>query len=175
MLRYAPFFSIVPPMKASKDSVVSFHYTVVEAGEGTEIDSSRTRGEPLSILLGHGGLIPGVERALEGRAAGERFEVEVAPADAYGEYHEGQTQRVPKKYFRDGERLKPGMQTVLQTGQGQRVVTIVKVGSSVIDIDLNHPLAGRTLKFDVEIVEVRAASEEELAHGHVHGPGGHHH
>ncbi len=162
-------------MKATKDSVVSFHYTVVEVGEGSEIDSSRTRGEPLAVLLGHGGLIPGVERALEGRGAGERFDVEIAPADAYGEYHEGRVQRVPKKYFRDAERLKPGMQTVLQSEEGQRVVTIAKVGSSVIDVDLNHPLAGRTLKFDIEVVEIRAASEEELAHGHVHGPGGHHH
>lgn len=174
MLRYAPDFSCAP-MKATQDSVVSFHYTVVEASEGAEIDSSRERGEPLAILLGHGGLIAGVERALEGRGAGERFEVEVAPADAYGEYREGQVQRVPKKYFRDAERLKPGMQTVLQSEQGQRLVTIAKVGSSVIDVDLNHPLAGRALKFDIEVVEVRAASEEELAHGHVHGPGGHHH
>ena len=162
-------------MKATKDSVVSFHYTVVEASEGAEIDSSRERGEPLAVLLGHGGLIPGVERALEGRGAGDKFDVEVAPADAYGEYREGQVQRVPKKYFRDADRLKAGMQTVLNSEQGQRVVTIAKVGSSVIDVDLNHPLAGRTLKFDIEVLDVRAASEEELAHGHVHGPGGHHH
>lgn len=162
-------------MKATQNSVVSFHYTVVEKDEGAEIDSSRTRGEPLAVLIGHGGLIPGVERALEGREAGERFEVEVAPADAYGEYREGQVQRVPKKYFRDADRLKPGMQTVLQSEQGQRVVTVAKVGTSVIDVDLNHPLAGRTLRFDLEIVDVREASEEERAHGHVHGPGGHHH
>lgn len=162
-------------MKATRHHVVSFHYTVVEKDEGAEIDSSRERGEPLAVLLGHGGLIPGVERALEGRAAGERFEVEVSPADGYGDYREGQVQRVPKKYFRDAERLKPGMQTVLSSEQGQRVVTVAKVGSSVIDVDLNHPLAGRTLRFDIEIVDVREATDEERSHGHVHGPGGHQH
>ncbi|HVF35295.1 MAG TPA: peptidylprolyl isomerase [Candidatus Saccharimonadia bacterium] len=162
-------------MKASQNSVVSFHYTVVEASENVPVDSSRERGEPLAVLIGHGGLIPGVERALEGHEPGDRFEVEVAPRDAYGDYREGQTQRVPKKYFRDGDRLRPGMQTTLRSGEGTRVVTILKVGSSVIDIDLNHPLAGRTLKFDIEIVDVREASDEERAHGHVHGAGGHAH
>lgn len=162
-------------MKASKNHVVTFHYSVVDANGQTPIDSSRERGEPLAILIGHGGLIPGVERALEGREPGDRFEVEVGPADAYGVYREGQTQRVPKKYFRDAERLRPGTQTVLHSAEGQRVVTVVKVGSSVVDIDLNHPLAGRTLKFDIEILDVREGTDEERAHGHVHGPGGHAH
>ena len=163
-------------MEAAKNSVVLFHYTVTEQGSTEAIDSSRERGEPLAVLLGHGGLIPGVERALEGKKAGDRFDVAIAPRDAYGERREDATQRVPKKFFRDGDRLRPGMQTVLQTTDGQqRVVTVSKVGLSVIDVDMNHPLAGKSLNFDLEVVEVREASDEERAHGHVHGPGGHHH
>jgi FKBP-type peptidyl-prolyl cis-trans isomerase SlyD len=82
---------------------------------------------------------------------------------------------VPKKYFQDGDRLQPGMNTVLNTQEGYRSVTVVKVGSSVIDVDLNHPMAGKTLHFAIEIVDIRAASDEEREHGHVHGAGGHHH
>jgi FKBP-type peptidyl-prolyl cis-trans isomerase SlyD len=98
----------------------------------------------------------------------------VAAADAYGEKREGLGQRVPKKHF-GGQRLEPGMQVVLQTNFGPRAVTIEKVGMSVVDVDLNHPMAGKDLHFDVEIVEVREASAVELEHGHVHGEGGHQH
>lgn len=161
-------------MEAANNNVVLFHYTVTEAG-GEVVDTSRERGEPLAVLLGHGSLIPGVENALRGKKQGDKFEVTVAPAEGYGERRDDAVQRVPKKFFRDAERLKPGMQTVLNTQDGPRMVTIAKVGSSVIDVDVNHPLAGKSLVFDLEIVEVREASEEELAHGHVHGTGGHHH
>jgi FKBP-type peptidyl-prolyl cis-trans isomerase SlyD len=140
------------------------------------VESSRDRGEPLAFLVGHGGLIPGLEKALVGRESGEKFEVTIAPADAYGERRENFTQRVAKKYFRQAEQLKPGMTTVLSVHQGgQRQVTVQKVGSSVIDVDLNHPLAGKTLHFDVEITDVREATPEELAHRHAHGTGGHAH
>lgn len=160
-------------MQISQDSVVRFHYSVAEAG-GDAIESSQGR-EPLAALLGQGGLIPGLEAALIGRSAGDKFEVTVPAAEAYGEVREGFTQRVPKKYFRDAEQLRPGMQTVLRTDHGPRLVTVAKVGASVIDVDLNHPLAGKALRFEVEIVEVREATPEEKAHGHVHGPGGHQH
>lgn len=95
-------------------------------------------------------------------------------ADAYGERRDGLTQRVPKKHF-GNQRLVPGQQVVLQTNFGPRAVTIQKVGMSVVDVDLNHPMAGKDLHFDVEIVDVREASPEEIEHGHVHGEGGHHH
>ena len=160
-------------MKAAKDTVVKFHYSVTDL-QGAEIDSSRER-EPLAILLGHGGLIPGVEQAIEGRGAGERFGVTIAPGDGYGPHRPELTQRIAKKYFRNPDALRPGMQTTLQSSEGHRTVTVVKVGSSVIDVDLNHPLAGKDLVFDLEIVEVREPTGEELAHGHVHGEGGHHH
>jgi len=99
----------------------------------------------------------------------------VSPEEGYGLRDEDRTQRVPKKYFQDGDKLKPGMVTVLRSQQGMHQVTVVKVGATVVDIDGNHPLAGKTLNFDIEITDVRDASEEEIAHGHVHGPGGHHH
>lgn len=160
-------------MQVAKDTVVSFHYTLTD-DTGAQIDSSR-EAEPLAILQGHGSLIAGVEKALDGKAVGDRFDVTVSPEEGYGLRDESRTQRVPKKYFQDGDRLKPGMVTMLRSQQGMHQVTVIKVGATVIDIDANHPLAGKTLKFDIEITGVREASPEELAHGHVHGPGGHHH
>jgi FKBP-type peptidyl-prolyl cis-trans isomerase SlyD len=158
-------------MKVEEDKVVVFHYTVSEGGE--RVESSHDRGEPLAFLVGKGGLIPGLEKALMGREAGEKFSVDVAPSEAYGERRDDFTQRVPKKYFRDADHLKPGMLTVLSvSGGGQRQVTVLKVGSSVVDVDLNHPLAGKTLTFDVEIIDVRDATADELSHGHAHGVSG---
>lgn len=161
-------------MQAEKDKVVSFHYRVSEEA-GSEVENSHAR-DPMAFLFGHGNIIPGLEQAMAGHAAGDRFEVVVAPEQAYGLRREDFVQRVPKKYFRDGEHLRPGMATVLSTRDGQRSVTVLKVGSSVIDVDLNHPLAGKTLRFEVEVTGVRDALESEIEHGHAHGPdGGHHH
>ena len=159
-------------MKIEKDRVVRFHYTVGEVGQ-EPVESSKER-EPLAILIGHGNIIPGLEKAMDGRAAGDSFSTDVPAVEAYGEKREGLTQRVPKKHF-GAQRLEPGMQVVLNTNFGPRAVTIEKVGMSVVDVDLNHPMAGKDLHFDIEIVEVREASAEELEHGHVHGEGGHHH
>jgi len=159
-------------MKIEKDRVVRFHYAVSEQGQDA-LENSRG-GEPLAILQGHGNIIPGLEKAMEGHEAGDTFGVDVAAADAYGDRRDNLTQRVPKKHF-NGQRLEPGMQVVLNTNFGPRAVTIEKVGMSVVDVDLNHPMAGKDLHFDVEIVDVREASEEELQHGHVHGEGGHAH
>jgi len=162
-------------VKVEANKVVSFHYVVNDGGD-TPVDSSRERGEPLAVLIGAQNIIPGLEAAMLGREAGDTFQVEVAPADAYGERRADFVQRVPKKYFQQPEQLRPGMTTVLHTKEGgPRMVTVLKVGSSVIDVDLNHPLAGRTLSFDVEITDVRDASPEEIDHRHVHGTGGHEH
>ncbi|MCE3005180.1 MAG: peptidylprolyl isomerase [Xanthomonadaceae bacterium] len=160
-------------MKIDNNTVASFHYDLADAA-GNRIESSRG-GQPLAVLHGAGNVIPGVEAALAGRSVGERFSVTVPPEQGYGERREGLTQRVPKKYFRDGQRLRAGDTTMLSTLDGQRVVTVVKVGQSVIDVDLNHPMAGRTLVFDIEVVAVREATAEEIAHGHAHEPGGHAH
>ena len=159
-------------MKIEKDRVVRFHYSVAETGQ-PEQETSRG-GDPLSILIGHGNIIPGLEKAMEGHEAGDSFGVDVAAADAYGERRDGLGQRVPKKHF-GNQRLEPGMQVVLNTNFGPRAVTIEKVGMSVVDVDLNHPMAGKDLHFDIEVVDVREATPEELEHGHVHGDGGHHH
>jgi FKBP-type peptidyl-prolyl cis-trans isomerase SlyD len=159
-------------MKIEKDRVVRFHYAVSEAGQEA-LENSR-EGEPLAILFGHGNIIPGLEKALEGHEAGDTFSADVAAVDAYGEKRDNLSQRVPKKHF-EGQRLEPGMQVVLNTNFGPRAVTIQKVGMSVVDVDLNHPMAGKDLHFDIDIVEVREATAEELEHGHVHGDGGHHH
>ena len=157
-------------MKAGKDKVIAFHYTLTVNGD--EVESSRERDQQLWILLGHGQLIPGLETALEGHEAGDTLSVDVAPADAYGERQEGQIQRMSKKYFPQANRLKPGMITVLSLKEGgQRAVTVHKVGMSAIDVDLNHPMAGKTLHFDVTVGEVRDATEEEIQHGHAHAPG----
>jgi len=159
-------------MKIEKDRVVRFHYSVAEAGQ-EPVETSRDR-EPLAILFGHGNIIPGLEKAMDGREAGETFKADVTAADAYGERRDGMSQRVPKKHFGD-QKLAPGMQVVLNTSFGPRAVTIEKVGMSVVDVDLNHPMAGKDLQFDIEIIEVREASAEEVEHGHVHGDGGHQH
>lgn len=161
-------------MKIEANRVVSIHYRT--SADGEEIDSSFSRGEPLSFLVGHRNVIAGLEEALMGREAGEKLEVTVEPAKAYGERRANAIQRVPKKYFENPARLKPGMTTVLQTREaGARMVTVHKVGSSVIDVDLNHPLAGKALHFEVEITGVREADKDEIAHGHAHGKGGHEH
>jgi FKBP-type peptidyl-prolyl cis-trans isomerase SlyD len=158
-------------MKAGKDKVISLHYTLTV--DGDKVESSHDRDEQLWILLGHGQLIPGLEKALDGHVAGDDMSVDVAAADGYGEREEGQIQRMSKKYFPQASRLKPGMVTVLQLKEGgQRAVTVHKVGMSAIDVDLNHPMAGKSLHFDVVIGEVREATEEEIKHGHAHPPDG---
>lgn len=161
-------------MQSDSQHVVRFHYRVFEPSSAEPLLSS-FEGDPISVLLGRGGLIPGLERALLGRSAGERFEVDLDAADAYGERRPELTQRVPKKHFRAPASLRAGEQTYIATREGRRAVTVKKVGMSVVDVDLNHPLAGKDLHFEIEVVEVREASAEEIAHGHAHGPGGHRH
>ena len=156
-------------MKIEDNSVVRFHYTVSESGQG-RLESSRD-SQPISVLVGHGNVIPGLEAALRGREAGESFTVSIGPEEGYGQRRDGLTQRVPRKHFK-GAKLAPGMQVVMPTAQGQRAMTVKKVGMSVVDVDLNHPMAGMTLDFDVEILEVRPATEVELQHRHAHGDGG---
>jgi len=156
-------------MKIEKNRVVRFHYTVSEVGQ-PPTETSKDR-EPLAVLIGAGNIIPGLEAAMMDKAAGDSFEATVTPDQAYGERREGFVQRVPKKHFRE-TRLQPGQQVVLGTNMGPRAVTVVKVGATVVDVDLNHPMAGKSLVFDVEIVGVREAEAAEIEHGHVHGDGG---
>ena len=156
-------------MKIEKNSVVHFHYSVSQPGM-PQMESSQDR-DAMVILMGHGNIIPGLEGAMLGREAGEKFSITIAPDQAYGERRDGLKQRIPRKLFK-GARLAPGMQVVLPTEMGPRPMTVLKVGISVVDVDLNHPMAGMTLEFETEIVSVREATAEELEHGHVHGDGG---
>ena len=160
-------------MKIENNTVVRFHYTVGEA-EQAEVENSRI-GEPVAILIGHKNIIPGVENALIGHETGDKFEVTVLPKEGYGLRRDGMTQRLSKKVFPKNTQLQPGAQVVLKTDHGPRMVTVQKVGMTVVDVDLNHPLAGKTLNFDIEVVDVREGNAEEIAHGHVHGDGGHAH
>lgn len=160
-------------MNIAPDHVVQFHYTLKDAS-GSEIESSRD-GEPMAYLHGHRNIIPGLEEALLGKAAGDRFSVTVPPEKGYGLRREGALQRVPLKHLQGARHWKPGMLAVVHTDQGMRQVQVVKVGRFNADVDVNHPMAGQTLTFDIEVVSVRPATAEELSHGHAHGAGGHHH
>lgn len=160
-------------MQIAQDKVVLIHYTLKnDAGE--TLDSS-SGGEPLAYIHGQGNLVAGLEKALEGRQSGDKLNVKVEPAEGYGVRDDALIQQVPKRQF-GGANVQPGMQFHAQTSQGHaRVVTVVRIQGDMVTVDGNHPLAGETLNFDVEVTEVREATQEELEHGHVHGPGGHHH
>ncbi len=160
-------------MQIAQDTVVLIHYTLTD-DQGKTIDSS-AGGEPLAYLHGNGNLIPGLERALEGKATGDSVNVKITPAEGYGEYDKRLVQQVPRRALQGIANVHVGMQLQAQSEHGSRAVTVTQVTGDMVTIDGNHPLAGQNLNFDVKIEDVRAATEEELAHGHVHGPGGHHH
>ncbi len=160
-------------MPIAKDSVVSMHYTLKDDA-GEVIDSSAS-GEPLTYMQGQGNIIPGLEKALEGKNVGDKVSVRVPPEEGYGEYSKDLVQQVPRRALKGISNIRVGMQLHAQTEQGPRAVTVTHIQSDMVTIDGNHALAGKALNFDVEITEVRDATEEELSHGHVHGPGGHHH
>lgn len=154
-------------MKIARDSVVAIHYTLTNDG-GETLDSS-AGSDPLNYLHGHGGLISGLEKELEGRGAGDSFKADIAPADAYGEHDPQMIQEVPLEALAQIENLAVGMQIQSQAPDGQVQVLLVEaIGAETATLNANHPLAGETLHFDVTVAEVRAATEEELAHGHAH-------
>ncbi|WP_353982238.1 peptidylprolyl isomerase [Salinicola endophyticus] len=160
-------------MQIAQNSVVAFHYTLTnDAGE--VLDSSEGR-DPLTYLHGAGNIIPGLEKQLEGRANGDKLTVAVEPSEGYGEVQPALVQEVPRDAFQGVEEVQPGMQFQAQTQEGPLMVTVTKVEGDTVTVDGNHPLAGEKLNFDVEITEVREATEDEVSHGHVHGEGGHEH
>ncbi|MEZ6194783.1 MAG: peptidylprolyl isomerase [Planctomycetota bacterium] len=154
--------------------VVAIHYTL-KLDDGSEVDSSRG-GDPLLYLHGQGNIVPGLEHELTGRGPGERFEVSVSPDEGYGARFPDAVQRVSKTQLPDDFEPEVGMQLSAETAQGQFITLhIVEVGEDDIAVDPNHPLAGETLNFSIEVVSLRAATKDEMEHGHPHGPGGHHH
>ena len=156
-------------MQITKNKVAGIHYTLRD-NTGNIIDSSEGR-EPLYYLHGAGNLIVGMEEGLEGKITGDKFQLKISPEKGYGEKDPSMTQKVQRSAFGDQE-VQKGMKFSTNSGA---VVTVTDVGLETVTVDANHPLAGVELNFAVEIVEVRDASDEEMAHGHVHGPGGHHH
>jgi len=161
-------------MTIARHKVVTIHYRVADSDSDELIDSSEN-GEPMTYLHGARNIIPGLEQALEGKSQGDELEVTIPPAEAYGERSDDRIQQVPREAFGDMDTVEPGMVVTAQTGQGQIDLVVTAVEADVVTVDANHPLAGKSLKFNVTVEQVRDASEEEIEHGHVHGPGGHHH
>ena len=156
-------------MKVAANKVVKMHYSVMDNNDNT-IDNSFD-GEPLIFIVGTGYLIQGLEDALQGKEAGDTLSASIEPKDGYGERHDELMQAVPKSMF-EGMEIEVGMQFRASTDDGDQSVMIIEIQDEEVIVDGNHPLSGITLNFDVEILEVRDATEEELAHGHVHGERG---
>ncbi len=157
-------------MKIQQDSVVSFHYTLSEA-DGEELETSHG-GDPMTYLHGNQGIMSGLKDALEGKEAGDKFSVTLEPEQAYGLHVDDAEVRVPRKHILTTGKLQVGQFIRVNTEKGPREATVIKVGLKTVDIDTNHPLAGVTVTFAIEVVSVRAATAEEMSHGHVHGHGG---
>ena len=155
-------------MEIASNRVASIHYTLTN-DEGQVIDRS-PEAQPLSYLHGAGNIVPGLERALEGKSAGDTFNVDVTPEEGYGQRNDGLIQTVPREAFQAVDSINPGMQFRAQTDNGPLVVTVVEVDDAQVKIDGNHPLAGQTLHFAIEVANVREASEQEKQVGHVEMP-----
>lgn len=154
-------------MKIAENTVVSIHYELTST-EGEVLDTSKDK-DPLTYLHGTGGLIPGLEKALAGHEVGDAMDVEVAPEEAYGPVNSELIQAVPRTAFEGVDKIEPGMrfEATGQNGEPQPI-TVAAVEEESVTIDANHPLAGATLRFNVSIEKIRAATEEELSHGHAH-------
>ncbi|RDE22518.1 peptidylprolyl isomerase [Motiliproteus coralliicola] len=159
-------------MQISDNKVVSIHYTLTSP-DGEVIDSS-DGAEPLTYLQGHGNLISGLEKELAGKSKGDKLDVVVEPEDAYGNVVEEMIQTVPRDAFTGVDSIDVGMRFEASTAGGPVSVVVTAVDADTVTVDGNHPLAGQTLTFAVEVMEVREATEDELSHGHVHGPGCNH-
>ena len=160
-------------MQIENGSVVSFHYTLSDS-DGNTIETNRD-GDAAVYLHGANNVVPKLEAAFAGKAKGDHFELTLEPADAYGEIKQNAIERVPAKYLKHAGKLRPGQAVQLNTQNGTMLVTVVKVGKFTVDVDSNHPLAGKTLNYSIDITDVRAATDEEKEHGHAHGVGGHQH
>lgn len=160
-------------MQIDNQRVVSFHYTLRNA-DGEILDSSR-EGEPLAYLHGAGNVVPGLEKAMAGHSVGDTLDVTVEPDEGYGAHRDELLQTVSRAAFQGVADISPGMQFQSSGPHGTTLVTVVAVNDDEVTVDANHPLAGQTLHFDVEVTDVREATGEERAHGHVHAPGAPHH
>ena len=160
-------------MKINNKTVVQYHYALTDEIE-TLLESTEG-AEPPVYLHGAGNIIAGLEAVMEGKSKGDKFSATLMPEQAFGLHKAGEIERMSVKHFRGAKKWKVGMIATIDADHGSKQVTIVKMGKFMADVDVNHPYAGKTLTFEIEIVDVRDATDEELAHRHVHGPGGHHH
>ncbi len=161
--------------EVQKGKVVTFKYVLRDKETGEVIDSSEMHGQPLTILVGSGEIIPGLENQMIGMKEGEKKTIEVKAAEAYGEKDPNLVQKAPREYFQNIE-LQKGMPLQAQTPEGQIInMIVVDFNDNEVTVDMNHPLAGKDLVFDIEVEKVRDATPEELEHGHAHGEGGHQH
>ncbi|HET8707159.1 MAG TPA: peptidylprolyl isomerase [Pseudomonadales bacterium] len=161
-------------MQIENGAVVSFYYTLSDES-GNALESNRKEKHPAVYLHGYNNVLPKLEAAFAGKKAGDQFELSLEPLDAYGLRRENAIERIPAKYLKHEGRLTPGKMVQINTKEGPMLASVVKVGKFSVDIDTNHPFAGKKLNYQIDIVDVREASEEEKAHGHVHGIGGHQH
>lgn len=161
-------------MTIAENKVVSIHYKLIDAESGDLIETSKDR-PPMAYLHGANNLIPGLEQALEGKTVGDELQVTIAPEDAYGPYHESGVQKVPLEALKDLEKIEVGVVLTANTENGPANLQIIEIDETEVTVDANHPLAGRTLIFDVSVEALRDATAEELEHGHAHGPEGHNH
>ena len=159
-------------MQVTDNTAVSIHYTLTN-DDGEVLDSS-IGDEAMVYLHGAGNIIPGLEKALLGKTAGDKFTVRISPDDAYGEFLEEMIQDIPRQMFEGIDVIEVGMQFHADVSSGTGIVTVIGVEEDAITIDGNHPLAGVALNFDVEVINVREASAEEAEHGHIHGAGCNH-
>jgi FKBP-type peptidyl-prolyl cis-trans isomerase SlyD len=156
-------------MTVQKDKIVSIDY-VLKDEAGSVLDSSQG-SDPLDYLHGHGNIIPGLERELEGKAVGDVVDCVIKPADAYGEYDQNLVFDVAKSDFESPDDVEVGMQFEAHSEEGSRIVTVVGIDGDNVSVDTNHPLAGKALHFNVKIADVKDATAEELEHGHPHSAG----
>ncbi|MHB8346746.1 MAG: FKBP-type peptidyl-prolyl cis-trans isomerase [Acidiferrobacterales bacterium] len=160
-------------MQITKGTVVSINYTLTD--DANNIIDSSAGGEPLAYIHGANNIIPGLEKALSGKTTGDQLKVSVSPQEAYGLRDDALAQVIPRDRFESAQDIEVGMQFQTPTSDGVSIVTVTGVDDENIAVDANHPLAGLTLHFSVEVVGVRAATAEEMDHGHIHGPDGHSH
>jgi FKBP-type peptidyl-prolyl cis-trans isomerase SlyD len=160
-------------MNIEKNYVVEFEYTLKD-DNGKILDTS-DGAEPLAYLHGYHNIVPGLEKVMEGKKANDSFNVKVIPEEGYGSWSEEMVKEVPKEQLKGIPNLKLGLQLQAETPHGIHVFSVSEIKEDVVILDGNHPLAGANLNFSIKVISVRKASPEEIAHGHVHGPHGHHH
>ncbi len=161
-------------MDIQKGRIATFHYSISD-DSGTSVENNH-ESIPMAFLCGQGNILEGLEEALIGKVAGDQVEVSLSPEQAYGPRRDGAQQKVPIKHLaKKYKRLMPGMIVKVNTEKGYVDASVVKAGKFMVELDMNHPFAGKTLTFQIDVKSVREATEEEIAHGHAHGEGGHHH